>query len=439
MTSRMRGPATARSHRRPRWAPVLAWAAMALYVVAAAVALWLGVRSHAALAPADIGVVRWNVVNATILVVFATFVCFGALIVSQRPRNAIGWLMVAGGMAFGLTALGDSYALIALGSSEGTSSWLGLAAAIFMVAAVRTGAVLLLVLLPLLYPDGALPSRRWRPVLGGVLAFSLLWLVAGVAAGRLSGTAFPIGKPPIEVYEVANPLAAAWLQPVVPMFESAADVILLVLVLLAVAALVMRFRASRGTDRQQIKWFAFAAGVYVALFALSVVVLPALDVPVLLVQSSQGVTYLSLIAFPAAIGIAVLRHRLYEIDRIISRTVSYGLVVAILVAVYAGAVVALGAAASAATGGGDSDLVVAASTLLVVGLFRPVRTRVQSVVDRRFNRTGYDARQAVETFARDVRDEVDRDRLRRRTAETAATAVEPTHVSLWLPQEHPEQ
>ncbi len=198
-------------------------------------------------------------------------------------------------------------------------------------------------------------------------------------------------------------------------------------------AVTLRFRRSRGVERQQLKWFVFAAAL-VAVSALSQAALAALSGPMAIPLASI-LLVAGLSAYPIAIGVAVLRYRLYEIDRIISRTVTYGLLVAILAAVYATAVVGLGAAVTAVTGAQDSDLVVAASTLLAAGLFRPVGSRVQAVVDRRFNRTGYDARQAVETFARNVRDEVDLDRIRRETEQTAATAVQPTHVSVWLPDD----
>ena len=204
--------------------------------------------------------------------------------------------------------------------------------------------------------------------------------------------------------------------------------------LLGLVAQVHRYRhVSDATARQQAKWVVAPIGgmavVSIVVFAVPAA-LPGID------ARWVGWTVFAMvpigILIPVAVAIAVLRYRLYEIDRIISRTVSYGLVVAVLGAVYVAGVVGLGAVVSGFAGEGGGDLVVAASVLAVVALFRPVRTRVQRAVDRRFNRTTYEARLAVEAFAQGLRDEVDLEAITRGVAETAAVAVQPAHVSVWF-------
>ena len=366
--------------------------------------------------------------NGLILSAFLAFALVGAVVVSRSPRQPIGWLLLAFATAAMVDSLGDAYALVAL-AGPGDPPLVGLVAAWVSEWAGQFALVVGFVFLPLLYPAGRLPSHRWRPLVWAAGMLAVVAIVPRATTGRLVGRIRPGGQDPIVVYDVANPIGGRWAGPLAEQPQAVFWPLFAVVFLATVAAVWVRFRRSRGVERQQMKWFVFATAV--ALLALSAfLAVDALvdDPPV----NPFVLWMLTLAGFPAAVGVAVLRYRLYEIDRIVSRTVAYGLVVAVLGLVYAGGVVGVGAAVSGLTGQEDSDLVVAASVLGVVALFRPVRSRVQAAVDRRFNRTGYEARCAVDGFAVELRDEVDLGEIRRGVATTAATAVQPATTSLWL-------
>lgn len=416
-----------------RGAPAAALELVGLYVLVVGFGIWFQAQAHALHAPADVGMLSWLSTSALDALTFSAFVVAGALIVSRRPRNAVGWLMLAAGLARALRLLAGSYASLAIGGSPDDPAALGSVAALGFAALSGLGFQLAIWFLPLLFPDGRLPSQRWRPVLWLMAGAALLWTVGQVASERLVRRVIPLGSDLVETYDIANALAVDPLQPVSSVVTTeAGGLVVGVLLLSGVVALVVRFRRSEGIEHQQMKWFAFAVGLTLSLLVGDLLLRGLLDAPETVILIADGLVLVSVAAFPATIGIAVLRYRLYEIDRLISRTVSYGLVVVILGGVYVGTVVGLGAAVTALTGAEDSDLVVAVSTLAAAGLFRPVRTRIRSAVDRQFNRTGYEARGAVEAFAREVRDEVDLDQIRTRVAETAGVATQPTQVSVWL-------
>ena len=229
-----------------------------------------------------------------------------------------------------------------------------------------------------------------------------------------------------ELGPLDNPLgldAIAGLAPV--LLSIITGLLLLVVVLVAVAAVLVRLRRARGVERQQLKWFADAASL------LGVAVVVAVVLPSAGSSLVDTVTImLALAALPVAIGIALLRYRLYEIDRLINRTLVYGLLTALLVGVYAGLVFVLGDLLNPADG--SSELAVAASTLTVAALFQPARRRVQAVVDRRFNRARYDATRTVEAFSARLRDQVDLDTLSSELLGVVDHTVQPTQASLWL-------
>ena len=366
--------------------------------------------------------------NGLILSAFLAFALVGALVVSRSPRQPVGWLLLVFATAAMADSLGDAHALVAL-AEPGDPAGSGLLAAWVSEWAGQLALVVGFVFLPLLYPDGRLPSPRWRPLAWAAVALAVVAVVPRATTGRLVGHVRPGGQDPIVVYDVGNPLAVRWADPLAEQPQAVFWPLFAVVFFATVAAVWVRFRRSRGVERQQMTWFVFATAV--ALLALLVFVTAAVlvdDPPV----NPFVLWVLTLAGFPVAVGVAVLRYRLYEIDRIISRTVSYALVVAVLGFVYAVGVVGLGAVVSGLTGQDDSDLVVAASVLAVVALFGPVRSRVRSVVDRRFNRTGYEAGLAVEAFAAQLRDEVELEAIRCRVAQTAATSHQPAHVSVWL-------
>jgi hypothetical protein len=276
----------------------------------------------------------------------------------------------------------------------------------------------LLPFLVLVFPTGQLLSRRWRPVawaLGLVLGLYL-------TAGLLTPGQIPLGLPD----NPDNPLGVEAAEGLLRLVQTMAGVAAPVLALAALASVVVRFRSTRGEERQQLKWFTFVV-------AAELVLLPGLGGVAEQVAPEVG----ALVVFPAsisliplAIGLAVLRYRLYDIDRIINRTLVYGLLTVLLGATYIVSVFGLGQLLSPATG--ESALAVAASTLVVAALFQPARRRVQAAVDRRFNRPRYNAATSIQAFSSRLREQVDLDTLSTELLAVVDQTMEPTRVSLWL-------
>ena len=326
----------------------------------------------------------------------------GALIADRKPRNPIGWLMSLSGLLLGVFSFNQQYAPLAVAESlplVGLSSWLATWTALPGIAITITSSLQL-------FPDGRLPSRRWRPV---------AWVSAAAAvvpAMVIAVRAWPVRGPELAALTFDHPAVTA-------VFGIGFPVIL-VLSVVSMAALVVRFRRSAGMERQQIKWFAYGAMIGIPLG------LPA-EVPF------WG-PILELVQPPlmfAGLGIGIFRYQLFDVDRIINRTVVYGLVTAVLGAIYA--VVVLVAGQLSGTVGGDlPSWAVAAATLAVAALFQPVRRRIQAVVDRRFNRRRYDAARTVEAFSAHLRDQVDLATLSAELLAVVDQTVQPTRTSLWL-------
>jgi hypothetical protein len=337
-----------------------------------------------------------------------SFATVGAILVTRLPGNVIGWLLAAGGLCFALTNGATGLADLGLTAHPGTIpgaiwfAWLSQ-----WIWAPSFGAV---VGLALVYPSGRLLSGRWRPVaLAAVLVIALL--AFGAAVGPWSDGLFPVQNP-LQIGGEALGLMDALSVLAIP--------ITVVVALLAVAALVIRYRRAAGIERAQLKWFAAVA-------ALSA---PALLVGLALSNVFFLVAFLGFALLPVAIGIAVLRYKLYEIDRLISRTISYGVLTAVVGGLFVGFILVFQAVLAPVTG--SNELAVAGSTLLAAALFQPIRRQVQRLVDRRFNRTRYDAERTVAEFASRLRDEVDLEQLRAEILATVSQAVEPVSVSLWL-------
>jgi hypothetical protein len=353
---------------------------------------------------------------------FLPFPVVGALILARRPHNRIGWLLSAIGLSLGIGLVGDEYARHGMVTAPGA---VPLPEVALLLGSGIILAFPLILLLIVVFPDGRLLSARWRwPVLAGLTAFGLVTLSEMVSP-----------ETPFEV-PGASPLNP-WAVPVVHgLIEAVAPALTMVMVLFALTALaspVVRFRRSRGVERQQLKWLAVA----VVLVPVANLAVGALREVGLLSDELAGLFGWALpgIGISVAIAVAVLRYRLYEIDRIVSRSVAYAVVTGVLVGVYAGTVMLLGQVLAPLTR--QSDVAVAASTLLVAALFQPVRRGVQSVVDRRFNRARYDAQRTVEDFAARLRDEVDLDDLHHELGRVVAGTVQPASLSLWLRTERP--
>jgi hypothetical protein len=341
--------------------------------------------------------------DALFSVVYLAFPVVGALIASRQPGNAIGWLFLVAGLGRAVDYVAAGYATYAAVTEPGSlpgGAYAAVVADLTWVPTLLGGTALLF----LLFPHGRLPSRRWRPVVALVGVVTLAYVV---------GTALN-SDPLYYLPEVDNPLGVAATTTVVDAAGGAA----IVLILLAVASLVLRFRRSRGQERQQLKWLVYAA----SLLFISAPIQPQLDGG--LVSDLLFAFLISLL--PVAVGIAILRHRLYDIDLVIRRTLVYAVLTATLAVAYLGSVLLVGLAV------GRSGFAVAVSTLAVAALFRPALARIQAVVDRRFYRRRYDAAVTLEAFGGRLRDELDLETLVGDLARVVRETVQPAHVSLWL-------
>jgi hypothetical protein len=322
----------------------------------------------------------------------------GFVLASRRPANRIGWLALAAGLGLGLSRFSTSYGLRALVAAPGSVpagravAWLANWTWVIPLAVIA--------FVFLLFPTGRLRSRRWRVAgwfVGGALAVT--------AVGALVGAT--------RVW--SHPFTAQ-----APAFVSAILILLPAALAVSVAAVVVRFARSSGEERLQLKWFVAAALLVVATLTASVV------------TNSVAAAVLDNLAFlcvNAAVAIAVLKYRLYDIDRVISRTVAYAIVTGLLIGIYTGLVLL-----ATQVLGLRTPVAVAAATLAAAALFSPVRRRVQRVVDRRFNRARYDADKTVAAFAARLKDAVDLDAVRADLTGVVHQALEPAHVSVWISQ-----
>jgi hypothetical protein len=354
-----------------------------------------------------------------IAVLTVAFSAVGALIASHRPGNSIGWIFCAVGLFQGLANFGYEYATYALIMRPGSlplgafMSWVG-------NWTWAPGLGLVLVFLPLLFPNGRPPSRRWWLAgwVGGasivaitVLAAVFLWPERGPALLR----------PP-----TGEEQGPQWVLDVI--VEYVAFPLMLAAGLAAVASLLVRFRRSRGDERQQIKWFAYAAAVTLV-WTFLIEGLP--DSNPLFEFVTDALLVLVVPSIPIAAGIAIFRYRLYDIDRLVNRTLVYAALTASLALIYLGSVVGL-QHVFRALGGGNSSLAVVASTLAIAALFNPLRRGIQAFIDRRFYRNRYDAAKALGAFTARLRDETDLGTLGEDLMGVVRETVQPAHASLWL-------
>jgi hypothetical protein len=345
----------------------------------------------------------------------------GALIVRHQPRNTIGWSFLVAGGGMGVANLLDQYVFLAFASGVG-----GLPAATAAVWVI-TWLPILVVWIPVfavlfLFPHGRALSRFWAIV---------WWVAVGAVSGQAVLAMVAPGPMMIDALPNApgNPLAVDALAPAASLLGSVFWAATSVCVGLAALSMVLRFSRARDAERQQVKWLAFSASFVVVGVAVQAVNIAVGDPAPLVGFAIAGLIVLGLASLPVSATIAILRYRLWEIDRLVSRTLAYAVVVAILAVMYGGSV--LGLQALLPTGG--SDLAVAASTLAVAAAFRPVRRRVQGTIDRRFNRARYDAQRTMESFAQRLRDEVDLEALSDELRSTVVEAMAPTSTVLWLP------
>jgi hypothetical protein len=353
----------------------------------------------------------WLLAFGAVVIDVTVYVSVGAVLALRRPDNVIGPVLMAGGCLVVTTFLGfvvGATATAARGADDPLAGWASLigGTTIYLAIIVAGPALAMLV------PDGHLPGPRWR------------WSVRLIAAMYVVGIALTLGQPgQLGESLGTNPLGDLGL-PWTPAGAALAAATLPLALVTAVAAVIVRFRRSRGIERQQLKWFV-AANVVFAVLMLGSFFDDASEPTVFDIGA-----FVSLSFPPLAIGIAVLRYRLYEIDRIISRTLGWGLVTGILVAVFAGLVVGLQALLAGFTQG--QTLAVAGSTLVAFALFQPLRRRVQRAVDRRFDRARYDAERTAADFAARLRDQVELETVAVDLRETVARSVNPAATGLWL-------
>jgi hypothetical protein len=390
-----------------RWVPGLAWLLWALTLSGLAAVFWLDHLLRQAGHP-ELTIRAHELTYVAAVVGMATV---GVVLAGRRPRHPVGWLMLALGLSVTLDGVTDSYARYGLLASPGAVPAVGQVRVLgdtFTLWPACIGFILLLT------PTGSLPSVRWRWWAGIAVVAPLSWKAATVLGIET------VGFPPF--YSFRNPYFVPALA--APAMTVALPALMLTLfsVVVGGASLVVRFRRARGEERQQLRWVASAAvvaaaGIPVAMAGISFESPTVVGVAVL---GSAAVLCL-------AIAAAILRYRLYDLDRIISRTLAYGLLTVLLAGGYA--VVALGLGQLL---GQDSSLAVAGATLAVAAAFQPARRRIQAVVDRRFNRRRHDAAQMTESFGTRLRDQVDLDTLTRELLAVVDQTMQPTQASLWL-------
>ena len=340
----------------------------------------------------------------------------GTVLAIRVRANAVGWLLVVSASVLGLEFLAVGYAQQSASVAGG--SWPGTAVAAWLYSSLLSVPVVIMVFtIPLIYPDGRLLSPRWR------------WLVALLVLSFVQTLAEAFRPGLIADTNVENPFAIAALMPLLDAIDAPVFGILAVPLFIGpIASVVIRFRRGTPAERAQLKWL--IAATTAAVFAWSVVAVGEATGSTVLRTAGWYGGLLAFVGLPLAIGIAVLRYRLYEIDRIISRTIAWAVVTGVLVAVFFGVVVALQAALIGLTQG--ETVAVAASTLVAAALFQPLRRRVQRVVDRRFDRATYDAQRTVATFAERLRDEVALDAVVADLEQTVADSIRPVTFALWL-------
>jgi hypothetical protein len=351
--------------------------------------------------------------DLVLFVGFGMFAVVGALLVAKRPDNLVGWIMGAAALIVGIFPTSEIYAAYVM-TTRGRPD----ALAVFGAWANGWYWYVLLALvfcyLPLLFPDGRLLSRRWLPV--AVLP------AVGIAGAMVLGTLVETFRGQTFDYRIENPIGIEGL-------ANVEDLRVFIVIggfyaigaVGAIASLALRFRRSRGTERQQLKWFLFAT-------APTLTILLEYYLPEFIL--SLALAWL-LLGLPAAIGIAVLRYRLYNIDLVINRTLVYAALTISLALVYLGSVAGLQRLLSPVVGEGN-QLAVVTSTLLIAALFQPLRRRVQSFIDRRFYRRKYDAQRVLADFSERLRDETELETLSEDLVSVVGEALQPAHVSVWL-------
>ena len=388
-----------------RWPGVVAWGLWALAMVACLVIPWLDGLLRQAGRP---DLAQWDARPGVALVSAATV---GAVLASRRPQHPVGWLLLAQSVSLFATGAAAQYLAWGLLAPGGPPPATRLVALYYPAGA--GGGLILLGFVLLLTPTGRLPSPRWRWWARAMVVVPVVLLVVVTLAPGPVDPSDLVGGSPFDFRGLGGVLLGV---------NRLALAFTTVALVACAGSLVMRFRRAGGVERQQLRWVALAAALIVL---AAVVVLAGLALAATEVVTWAITAWLA--GLPLAIGAAVLRYRLYDLDRIVSRTVAYALLTVLLGLGYAAVVLGLGRLLPR-----DSSLVVAAATLAVAVVFQPARRRIQRAVDRRFNRRRYDAARTVEAFAARLREQVDLDALTAELLAVVDQTMQPTQASLWL-------
>jgi hypothetical protein len=387
---------------------VLAWALWTLAILGLIPIAWFDELLRQAGRP---DLVQLNASAITFVVAVLSASTVGAVLASRRPRHPVGWLLLVLGLSVTIDGVASGYAsygaLARPGSLPAAAAVAVYASTGVLWARVCIGFVLLLT------PTGSLPSPRWRWWARLAVVAPVLYLAVRALLPRPLSPPYQSVPSPFAVPALAGPLLTA---------RAVTGVLTFLPVVVAAAALVLRFRRARGTERLQLRWVAVAA-------ALTAVATPVALIAAVL-QNDVVLAWTAgvwVVMLPLAVGAAVLRYRLYDLDRIINRTLSYGLLTVLLGGGYAGIVLGLGQLV-----GSGSSLTVAVATLAVAAVFQPARRRVQDLVDRRFNRRRYDATRTIQAFSGRLRQQIDLDTLTAELLNVVDQTMQPTWVSLWV-------
>ncbi len=395
-----------RSRSRERLLAAVALGAVAVALVSIGVDGWLS-----ALNPPT---PQSTAGSMSIMLALVVYVAVGGFLAYRLPTNVVGWAILTVGF-FGCTnPLAMDYARYGLMTNPGSLPWASFWAwyASWSFELVFSAPILLI----LFYPDGALLSRRWR-----VLVYLIALLAVGSAFPYMFGPRLELGQGGWNLH-VPNPVGIPGSGALMHVLEGVTGMALLPVVILAVAHLFIRYRRARQVQRLQVKWFLYSCVVAVAVLFIGTPI-PAIG----------DVTFgIGLAVFPIAVAVAILRYRLYDIDRIISRTVTYALVLAVVIGAYLVVVLAFSTLSPL---GGDSPVVVAVSTLVAAACFRPLLTRLRDRIDRRFNRARYDAARTLEGFSQRLSSEVELSTLTHDLLAVVGATIQPRRLSLWLRDE----
>ncbi len=385
------------------------WLAWGLWFLFAALIIATVVLDTATTAPGEVA--ESLSADIALVIAFFAFAAVGALVASRQPRNAVGWLFLLTPLMAAVAGFSGQYATQAF--ADGGSLPGGMVAA-WLAQWTWYPAVGSIAVVMLLFPDGDVIGPRWRYV---------LWAVVATIGALTVSYWFEPGPVDSEApYLPDNPLGISALEAPLDALRMVLLPLMLVLFLAVAGSMIVRFRRSRADERQQLKWMTLAVLVFVGV----AIGQDALGIP--LGDAAFGI---SVTLIPIAAGIAMLKYRLYDVDVVIRKTLVYGALSAVLAAMYFGVVVGMQALLQPLTNG--SDLAIAGSTLVVAGLFLPVRARVQRLVDRRFYRRRYDAQRTLETFGARLREQVGLDALRTDLEGVVNETMQPAHVSLWVP------